>query len=290
MNSSNRSFLSKAPRAALVLRAIAGSLVACVLLGSVASAAPYSVAGSPPAPADSELTIDWGNSAAGNIGTTGALTVSGAADATVSVSSDAASPWMSGSGNGSFDFNSASIALPNFGLQTLNFGAFGTVDVTFTDVKMSITSTGGIPVVNNEWSLDSIGTPSTMSMVLNSGTILLSNPTGLFGAFTAPGSFPTLVDLSVTPSTLGTLGDLTGLGIGGTADSQSISLDIPGGPGLVVNSFAETAAGTPSFVLNGWIHGGVYLAVVPEPGSVALLGLGSLALALCGMRRSRNRR
>ncbi len=289
MNSATNALVSTLRRITRVRCPLAAvAAIACLAWPAAANADMYSVAGSPPAPADSQLQIDWGNPTFGGTGTTGPLAASGTADATVSVSADAASPWTSGTGNGSFDFNSASIALGNYGPATLTYPGLGTVDVTMTDVVMSITSTGGIPVVNNEWNLDSIGAPSTMSMVLSSGTILMNNPTGFLATFTAPGSFPALVDLSVTPANLGTLAQLVGNGIGGTADSQSISLDIPGGPGLFVEQFAETTAGPPSFILNGWMHGNVYLAVVPEPGSVTLLGLGA-AIALCGVRRLRKR-
>ena len=49
-------------------------------------------------------------------------------------------------------------------------------------VGMSISSSA-IPVVNNEWNIDTIGAPTTLDLSLNQGTILLDNPTGLVASF-----------------------------------------------------------------------------------------------------------
>ncbi len=253
--------------------AVLGAL-AIVVGMTHATANTFNVVNNPPAPGDStvELTF-YGLQPPEYFPGAGPVQASGSANISVSVTADAASPWTAGTGNGSFNFNSSSFSLADAtGLLDIGLGTF---DLTYTNIGFTITSTGNIPVVGNQWNLDAIGSPDTFEIAFNSGTLVLDNPTGFLAYVVTE---PIVIDFSVAPSVY-TLSDLLGFGIGGTADSQSISMDLAG--------FERDKIVYGPLELGGAFTGQLFLTV-PEPSSIVLASLGIVLLVGRSWRRGRH--
>lgn len=254
------------------------ALLAVLTIGyaSTASAVPFVAVDNPPAPASSSVVIDVDAIVVGQtIGSIGPISVTGTVDADVTVDAEGAAPWQPGTGNGSLTFNGATLLLQDLS-QTVVLQGLGTIHATLNGVGMTITSSA-IPVVNNEWNIDTIGAPDSLTVGLNQGVLMLSNPTGTLAQLINPNDLPIVVDLNAEPLTVG-LADLLGSGLGGTADSTTIGIQIP----TVAATLLESPI--PVFAV---LSGAIYLQAVPEPSTYAMLGMGIVSLVAVGRRRFR---
>ena len=223
----------------------------------------------------SNLTLDVtlnGEEGPITVGTSGPLDVTGTSEITTGISANGAGgPWTAGPGNGSFSFDSASFSIADTSfLVDLGLGPGNEITATLAGVGLGITSTG-IPVTGNLWDLDAPGgAPSALEMSLNQGLITLSG--GLF-------TDPVILDLNTDPVGV-SLADILGFGITGTADNNSVSLAIPN---IAIDVGADLLGPGLLFVnLSGEIN-----VLVPEPSSIAMLGLGVVGLIAVGRRRFR---
>ena len=204
-------------------------------LGSAALADSFAVSASP----TSSVQVDlYTNPQDAYVDTLGPNDVSGSADVTVSVGLG---------GNGSFDFNSASLSVANQTVTLTLPSGLGTVDVVMDSVGMGLVSTGGIPVVGNQWNLSSIGAPSSFTVSFNAGTMTLDNATGLAVVFLTT---PAVIDLAANPINF-TLPSLVAAGVSGTADSTSISM-------VMSNVQIEGFIDAGGLFLDGQMSGSLY--------------------------------
>lgn len=236
--------------------------VAAVGYASAASAAQWTTTGAPA----SSLTLNVYYLTTNLAGGTGALAVDGVADATVAVD---------GLGDGSLTFNSSQLSVADIANVPLNFTILGTAQMDLTGVGVSITSSG-IPVFGNAWDIDS-NPPTTLDISLNQGTIYLDNATGVIaGLLTGPPPGTLTYDLTANPQTV-SIGDLTGFGINGTASSSLITVDIPTIQIVLDAQFGIIAE----------LTGSINFVPVPEPSTIAMLGMGVIGLVAVGRRRFR---
>lgn len=203
---------------------------------------------------------------------------------------------VSGSGNvttnldagnsGTVQINGSTLNLANFGPQTITLGAFGGADASLSNVAVNIVA-GPVPVSGRNFSLNS---SSPGSITVNSGSVILSNPTGLLGAF-LPGG--TSIDFSANPVSL----PFSSLGAGtinGTTDDDTSGLD-PNGAEVNIPLDATiqvTSLGSlPVFArIFGNVNLGSSVTAIPEAGSMVLLGLaGVAAFGFTRIRRSLSR-
>lgn len=187
---------------------------------------------------------------------------------------DAAMPWTSGPGNGTFRFIDTHLTAMNVTNVFVDLGPGGSVEVDLIDVGMSINSSD-IPVASNVWTLEGFDPPESMTVSLNSGSIVIHNLIGPVNDFI---SDPEILDFAATPISFD-INDLLGLGVGGTADNVSISARIR----LPFINISE-AVGAPTLVFAS-AESQIYLAKVPEPTSLALLAMGCFALVAHHRRR-----
>lgn len=241
---------------------------------TAASAAIYSTVGADPSSIlieivvyddenDTYLTFEYGS--------IGPAAITGTVDADVSVD---------GLGNGTLTYNSAALSMADV-TGFIDVGPFDdgdgpysllTFDLATSDVGITLSS-DAIPVSSNLYNLDT-DPPGAFSFVLNQGQLVLSNLGGAFGGLLDD---PTIVDLTADPLSVD-LADLAGFNLNGTATANGITFVIPAAYIDVGES-----AGIPGLLfarLSGQIN-----VVVPEPSSVALLGLGLVGLGYAGFRR-----
>jgi len=255
------------------------ALAAVAVLGyaSVSSAVTMTTTPINPSTLTLDVTLDGGDGPV-LVGTSGPLAVDGSAEIAPSISSDGAGgPWTAGSGNGTFAFSSSSfnIADTSF-LVDLGLGPGLELTATLVGVGLGITSTD-IPVTGNLWDLDAPGgAPTDLTMSLNQGQILLSG--AVLEAFGADN--PTILDLSAEPVGV-SLADILGFGISGTADNNSVSISIPT---IAIDVGAELLGPGVLFVN---LSGEINVLAVPEPTSIAMLGVGVIGLVAVGRRRFR---
>ncbi len=199
---------------------------------------------------------------------------------------------VSGSGNvttnldivdsGTVQINSSTLNLSNFGPSTLNLGAFGTLDASLSSVGVSIVG-GPVAVTTNNFSINS-STPG--SIAINSGSVILSNPTGLLAIF-LPGG--TSINFATNPvnvpfSSLGTGS------INGTTDDDVGLLD---GNGAEVNIPLDTTvevtnlSGLPILArLFGNVNLGSSVTAIPEASTMVLLSIAMASAAgIAGARK-----
>ena len=187
-----------------------------------------------------------------------------------------AAPWSAGTGNGDLTFTGGEFDVQDVPPTTLNLGILGSVDIQMTGVGLTISSSA-IPVVNNKWNIDKPGgAPTTMDMSLNQGTIVLDNPMGLIATYLTE---PQNINLTTDPLSV-SIADLLGTGLHGTADTNSI--------GIVIPPIATPILTSPLTVL-AVLSGQIYLQAVPEPSSIAILGLGLVGLVVAGARHRRRK-
>jgi|GEM_PF-3038686 len=254
------------------------ALAAVAVLGyaSVSSAVTMSTTPLNPSSLTLDVTFNGGDGPV-VVGTSGALSVDGSADILPDIDADGGGgPWTAGLGNGGFAFTSSSFSIQDTSfLIDLGLGPGLELTATLVGVGLEIVSTD-IPVAGNLWNLDAPGgAPASLTMNLNQGQILLSGV--VLGAFGADD--PTILDLSTDPVGV-SLADILGFGINGTADNNSVNITIPT---IAIDAGAELLGPGILFVnLAGEIN-----ILVPEPSSIAMLGLGVIGLVAVGRRRFR---
>jgi hypothetical protein len=186
-------------------------------------------------------------------------------------------------GAGDVTFNSSSLIIEDgtlyMDLSPLLGGDPGSalINATLQGVGISISSTP-VPVLGDAWDLDALP-PLSYDFALNQGSLILTSPSGVLTLLGEPD--PLIVDLSTDPVVV-SLADLAGFGINGTATSSLINTSIP----QAYIDIGASLLGSPGALFLG-ISGGINVvpAVVPEPSSFALLGMGLAGLAAYGYRR-----
>lgn len=210
----------------------------------------------------------------------------------LSVSSTLGPVAVSGSGNittdldladsGTLQINSSTLNLSNFGPSTLNLGSFGTLDASLSSVGVSIVG-GPVAVTTNNFSINS-GTPG--SLAINSGSVVLNNPTGLLAIF-LPGG--TSINFSTNPVNIpfSSLGSGT---ISGTTDDDVGLLDNNGAEvNIPLDATVEVTnlAGIPIFArLFGNVNLGSSVTAIPEASTMVLLSIAMASAAgIAGARK-----
>lgn len=210
----------------------------------------------------------------------------------LSVNSSLGPVSVSGTGNittdldvvdsGTVQINSSTLNLSNFGPTTLSLGSFGTLDASLSSVGVSIVG-GPVPVTTNNFTITS-STPGSLS--LNSGSVVLNNPTGLLAVF-LPGG--TSINFSTNPvnipfSSLGT-GTINGStdDDNGLLDNDGAEINIP----LDATVEVTNLAGIPVLArLFGNVNLGSNVVAIPEAGSMILLSIAlASAAGVAGARR-----
>lgn len=178
--------------------------------------------------------------------------------------------------DGSLSLNGSNLVLAPYGPVTLDLDILGTLDVSLSDVVLDA-NLQDIAVAGTVFSID---TASGGSLALNSGLIVLDNPTG-FLAGALPGG--TSIDLTAEPQEVD-LADLLGLDIGGTTDNDGGLLDPKAEVNLIIPGVVlELLEG----LVFGRLSGEIHVAYVPEPSTYALLGMGLAGLVPVIRRRLR---
>jgi hypothetical protein len=254
---------------------ILAAFAAVAVLGSpaVSSAAVMTTTVINPSSLNLDVTFDGGDGPS-VVGTTGALAVTGSADVDTAIDANGAGGnWTAGAGNGTAAFlNSSFLIQDTTFLIDLQLGPGNELTATLSGVGLQILSTP-IPVTGNQWDLDS-NPPTSLTMTLNQGQLLLSG--AILGALGADD--PTIIDLAADPIGV-PLTDIVGFGIGGTADNNSVNITIP----TIAIDAGASLLGPGVLFVN--LSGAINVAVIPEPSSFAMLGLG--VVGLVGRRRLR---
>jgi hypothetical protein len=256
------------------------ALAAVAVLGyaSVSSAVTMTTTPINPSTLTLDVTLDGGDGPV-LVGTSGALSVNGSADIAPNIDADGAGgPWTAGPGNGNFAFTSSSFLIQDTSfLIDLGFGPGLEITATLVGVGLGITSSD-IPVTGNLWDLDAPGgAPASLSMNLNQGQILLSGD--ILAALGADN--PTVLDLNTDPVGV-SLADILGFGINGTADNNSVNITIPT---IAIDVGESAGLGAGALFVN--LSGSINVLAVPEPSSIAMLGIGVIGLVAVGRRRFR---
>jgi hypothetical protein len=224
-----------------------------------------------------DVTLDGGDGPV-LVGTSGPLSVEGTSEVSTAISANGAGgPWTAGPGNGVFSFDSSSFTIQDTSfLVDLGLGPGNELTATLVGVGLSITSSD-IPVTGNLFDFDAPGgAPESLTMSLNSGQIQLSGAVlEVFGA-----DNPTILDLSTDPVGVN-IADILGFGISGTADNNSVNINIP----QIAIDVGADLLGPGLLFVN--LSGAINVLAVPEPGSIAMLGMGIIGLVAVGRRRLR---
>lgn len=188
---------------------------------------------------------------------------------------------LDASDSGTFTINSTSLILDNIGPETLNLGAFGTVDIAMVGIEFSMAG-GPITATNSNFSITT-STPGGFGFV--DGFLVLTNATGFLGSIAGPD--PDDIDLLDDPAEsdfadlvaplVGTIDLDSGLNDADGAEvNLPLSVNIDLGSGLYLRVDAAFHVGT----------------AIPEAGSMLLMGMGVIGVvgAVGGrrvLRRSR---
>jgi MYXO-CTERM domain-containing protein len=181
--------------------------------------------------------------------------------------------------DGTLEILSTNFTLDDIGPETLDLGAFGTIDLAFQGITY-ILNMGSVPVTANQFTIDNT---VSGSFGFNGGKLVITNATGFLG--NALGADPDDIDLGADPA-LADFADLT----------ESFTGNVDDDAGLLDADGAEI-----SFPLAVTIDvgSGLYLRIdsrffvgstaVPEASTLVMTGLAMAGLGGIGFARRRRR-
>lgn len=252
--------MKKALRSAVIVCVAA---ISAIGFGATAKAAPYTTEGAAPSFLNLEIWLGIpGDEESILLAAIGPQAINGTANASVT---------LDGAGDGSFEFASASLGLEDVNGLFVDLQDLGTLFVNFENVALGLVSSA-TPVQGNLWNLDSIGAPAALTLGLDAGLIVLYDFEGLIAGFVDD---PTVLNLNDDPISV-SIADLLGYNIGGTVTPGGITLEIPAIDLDILDEIVYVR-----------LTGAINLVVVPEPSTVAMLGMGVVGLGLAVARRRR---